>query len=152
MPALRNLGIGCGRVDDASLSSLSLFPSLRELTTIGFQDWGFRHVGRCEKLERLSCMYCRDTADAATEQIQGLHLKSYYAGLTQITDRSLELLGRMMSLEVVELFETKNVTDAGLAHLVKLPHLKRLELFGLPRVTLAGTKVFPASVQINYDV
>ena len=97
-------------------------------------------------------MYCRDTTDAATEHIAGLRLKKYYAGLTQITDRSLEILGRMDSLEVVELFETKKITDAGLAYLAKLPHLRRVELSGLPGVTLAGTQVFPNSVQVNWDI
>ena len=48
------------------------FPSLRELTPIGVQDAGFRHIGRCERLERLTCMYCRDTTDAATAHIAGL--------------------------------------------------------------------------------
>jgi ankyrin repeat protein len=152
MPALNTLGIGCGKVDDDALSTLPQFPSLRELTAIGFQDRGFRHIGRCEKLQRLLCMYCRDTTDVATEHIAALHLKSYYAGLTQITDRSLEVLGRMSTLEAVELFETKNISDAGLGYLAKLPHLKRVELSGLPHVTLAGTRVFPASVQVNYDV
>ena len=97
-------------------------------------------------------MYCRDTTDIATGHIASLKLKQYYAGLTQITDRSLDILGRMQSLEVVELFETKAITDAGLAHLARLPHLERVELSGLPNVTLAGTKVFPARVQVNYGV
>ena len=38
-------------------------------------------------------MYCRDTTDVATAHIAGLEIKSYYAGLTQITDRSLQILG-----------------------------------------------------------
>ncbi|HEV8129730.1 MAG TPA: hypothetical protein VGQ81_00640, partial [Acidobacteriota bacterium] len=152
MPALRGFGIGCKNVDDAALATLPQFPALRELTPIGFQDDGFRHVGRCQRLERLTCMYCRDTTDVATEHIAGLQLKYYYAGLTQITDHSLEILGRMTSLEKVELFETKGVTDAGLAHLARLPCLRQVELSGLPNVTLQGTKVFPAHVRVNYDV
>ncbi len=152
MPALRALGIGCRNVDDEGLSTLPLFPALRELTPIGVKDEGFRHIGRCERLERLTCMYCRDTTDTATAHIAGLSLKHYYAGLTLITDRSLELLGRMISLETIDLFETKGVTDAGLAHLAKLPRLRELSLSGLPDVTLAGTHVFPARVRVNYDV
>lgn len=95
MPALRGLGVGLRNVDDAALSTLPDFPALRELTPIGVNDHGFRHAGRCRRLERLTCMYCRDTGDTATEHIAGLELKCYYAGLTQITDRSLEILGRM---------------------------------------------------------
>jgi hypothetical protein len=150
MPALRGLGIGCRNVDDAALSTLPQFPSLRELTPIGFQDAGFAHVGRCTKLERLTCMYCRDTTDAATEHVAGLRIKYYYAGLTKITDRSLEVLGRMTSLEQVEFYECNGVTDAGLVFLAALPNLREIELAGLPGVTLDGTKVFPGRVRVKY--
>ncbi len=114
-------------------------------------DSGFRHIGRCEKLERLSCMYCRETTDVATEHIAGLQLRSYYAGLTQITDRSLEILGRMTSLEQIELYECLHVTDAGLVFLSTLPRLRQFDVSGSPGVTLEGTRVFPASVTVRYS-
>ena len=97
-------------------------------------------------------MYCRDTTDAATAHIAGLEIKSYYAGLTQITDRSLEILGRIASLESIELYETKNVTDAGLGFLAALPRLQEIHLSGLPNVTFAATGVFPAHVRVDYNV
>jgi hypothetical protein len=152
MPALRALGVSCANVDDRSLSSLPRFPALRDLTSIGIKDEGFRHVGQCARLERLSCMYCRDTTDAATDAIGGLQLTSYYAGLTQITDRSLEMLGRMQSLESIELYETRGITDAGLPHLARLPKLREIHLSGLPDVTFAGTGVFPARVRVEYNL
>jgi len=151
MPALRTLGIGCKNVDDSALASLPLFPALRELTPIGVQDDGFRHVGRCERLERLVCMYCRDTTDAATAHVANLRLKHYYAGLTQITDRSLEILGAMPSLEQIEFYECNGVTDAGLVFLARLPRLREVHLDGLPGVTLEGTRVFPAHVRVKYS-
>src|SRR5262245_27092424 len=114
------------------------------------KDDGFRHVGRCAKLADLWCMYCRDTNDAATKHIAGLPLKTYYAGLTQITDRSLEILGLMTTLELIELYETKSVTDAGLAYVASLPRLREIRLSGLPNVTLEGSKVFPAHVRVKY--
>jgi hypothetical protein len=97
-------------------------------------------------------MYCRDTTDVATEHVAGLHLKYYYAGLTQITDRSLEILGRMTPLETVDLFETRGVTDAGLAYLAGLPRLREVSVSGLPNITLKGTMVFPSHVRVNYEV
>jgi hypothetical protein len=151
MPALRGLGVSCARVDDEALSSLPRFPSLRELTPIDVKDDGFRHIGRCEQLERLICMYCRDTTDAATAHVAGLPLKFYYAGLTQITDRSLEVLGGMPSLEQIELYECKGVSDAGLVFLAGLPRLREVHLDGLPQVTLEGTRVFPARVHVKYS-
>lgn len=152
IPSLRGLGVSCKQVDDAALATLPEFPALVEFMPMDVADEGFRAVGKCERLEKLWCMYCRETGDRATEHVAALRLKSYYAGLTQITDASLEILGRMDSLETVELFETKAVTDVGLAHLAKLPRLQRIELSGLPGVTLVGTERFPASVQVNWDV
>ena len=151
MPTLRGFGIGCKNVDDEALSTLPDFPTLQELTPIGFLDEGFRHIGRCKHLERLTCMYCRNTTDIATEHIAGLALKYYYAGLTQITDRSLAILGRMPSLEQIEFYECKGVTDAGLGFLAGLPRLREVQLEGLPGVTLEGTRVFPAHVQVKYS-
>jgi hypothetical protein len=89
MPALRRFGISCKNVSDEALATLPAFPALREITPIDFTDAGFRHIGRCNQLEELQCMYCRSTTDAATEHIAALRLRSYYAGLTQITDRRL---------------------------------------------------------------
>lgn len=151
MPALRGLGVSCRNVDDEALSALPSFPALRELTPVGMQDDGFRHLGRCERLERLTCMYCRETTDIATRHVAGLALKYYYAGLTQITDRSLEILGGMSSLEQVDVYECKGVTDAGLMFLARLPHLREVHLYGLPGVTLDGTRVFPKHVQVDYS-
>lgn len=151
MPALRGLGVSCKNVDDQALSVLPQFPALRELTPIDVHDQGFVHIGRCEQLERLTCMYCRDTTDAATEHIAGLPLRYYYAGLTRITDRSLEILGRMPSLEQVELYECTGVTDAGLVLLAGLPRLREVHLDGVPGVTLEGTRVYPPHVRVKYS-
>ena len=151
MPALRSFGVGCQNVDDDALATLPEFPTLRELTPIGMQDAGFRHIGRCQQLSKLTCMYCRDTGDVATEHIRGLNLKYYYAGLTQITDRSLEILGSMDCLEQVEICECRHVTDRGLPFLARLPRLREVHLDGLPGVTLAGTQVFPATVRVKYS-
>jgi hypothetical protein len=116
------------------------------------KDDDFRHVGRCSKLERLLCMYCRETTDVATGHIGALQLKSYYAGLTRITDRSLEILGRTLTLESTELYETKGVTSVGLAYLAGLPRLREVHLSGLPDVSFEATRIFPAHVRVEYNV
>jgi hypothetical protein len=151
MPSLRSLGIGCKNVDDAALAILPEFPALRELTPIDFHDDGFRHIGRCRNLERLTCMYCRETGDAATEQIKGLAIKYYYAGLTRVTDQSLEILGGLETLEQVEFYECLKLTDAGLPFLARLPRLREVHLDGLPGVTLGGTKVFRPGLHVYYS-
>jgi hypothetical protein len=150
MPALRGLAVSCKQVDDAALSALPHFPALRELVPMDVSDKGFRHVGQCEQLERLWCMYCRDTTDVATEQLSGLSmLGMYYAGKTLITDRSLDVLGRLSSLEKITLWQTAGVTNAGVAALSRLPRLRELTLDGLPLVTREGLASFPAAVRVN---
>jgi hypothetical protein len=152
MSSLRGMALSCKGVDDEALSTLPQFPALTELMPMDVTDAGFRHVGKCAKLEGLWCMYCRETTDEATAHIGGLaNLRTYYAGLTKITDRSLEILGRMHSLEQIELYECKSITNAGLPFLATLPRLRKLDLHGLPHVTLEGTRVLPASVQVNYS-
>lgn len=152
MPALRGLAVSCKNVDDAALSTLPQFRSLREFMPMDVPDAGFRHVGACEHLEALWCMYCRQTGDAATEHIASLErLKTYYAGKTHITDRSLAILGRMSSLERLEFWQCAGLTDAGIAHLIGLPQLREIGLTGLPGVTRQAAARFPAHVRVNYS-
>jgi hypothetical protein len=150
MPSLARMGVGCAQVDDDVLALFPQFPAPRELTPIGVQDRGFRHIGRCKRLERLTCMYCRDTTDEAIAHIADLQIRYYCVGLTMITDRSLEILGRMSSLEQVGFYECKGVTDAGLPFLAALPRLREVALDGLAGVTFEGTRVFPDRVRVRY--
>jgi hypothetical protein len=96
-------------------------------------------------------MYCRDTGDRATEHIAGLsRLTHYYAGRTLITDRSLEILGRMPSLEEVILSACAGISDAGLPHIARLPRLRKVAVDATARVTRAGIGVFPAGVHVDF--
>ena len=152
MPALKGLAVSCVNVDDAALATLPRFPALRGLMPMDVSDDGFRYVGRCEQLEDLWCMYCRDTGDVATSHLAKLsRLKYYYAGLTQITDASLETLAAMPSLERIELYECQRITDAGIAHLAKLTRLRELSVGGSPNVTRQGMSTIPANVRVNYS-
>ncbi|MEX2284132.1 MAG: hypothetical protein WEE89_16720 [Gemmatimonadota bacterium] len=150
MPALRGLAVSCKNVDDAALSAFPRFPALHELLPMDVKDDGFRHVGGCQQLETLWCMYCRDAGDQATEHIGGLELKTYYAGMTKITDRSLEILGRMATLESVSLYECVGITNVGIAALAKLPNLREVTLEGLAQVSREGSAVFPPHVRVDY--
>ena len=149
MPALKGLAVSCKHVDEASLATLPQFRALRGLMPMDVSDEGFGYIGQCENLESLRCMYCRETGDAATEHIAGLPLKSYYAGMTKITDRSLEILGRMASLERLEFWQCAGLTNAGVAHLAALPQLREISLDGLPGVSRKAVELFPAHVRVQ---
>ncbi|HEV8148355.1 MAG TPA: hypothetical protein VGP79_18325 [Bryobacteraceae bacterium] len=151
MPSLRGLAVSCKGVDDAALATLPQFPALRQLMPMDVSDDGFRHVGHCAELDALWCMYCRDTGDAATEHLAGLtKLKTYYAGKTKITDRSLEILGELDSLEKLEFWECAGITNVGVAHLAGLPRLREIEFGASPGVTREAVALFSPSVRVSY--
>ena len=151
MPSLLGLAVSCKGVGDAALAKLPSFPALRSLMPMDVSDEGFRHVGRCERLEELWCMYCRDTGDAATEHIAGLRLKKYYAGLTRITDRSLEILAGMASLEQIQIHHCQGVTDTGVRRLARLPRLRELSVEGSRNVTRGAFQGFAPGVRVSYS-
>ena len=152
MPALKGLAVSCEFVDDAALSCLPDFPSLKELVPMYVTDDGFRHVGRSHQLETLILMYCRDTTDVATTHIVGMpHLQKYHAGYTLITDASLELLSRIASLEEVSFEGCKFITDAGVPFLTTLPRLREISIGGCPKITRSGVTGFASGVRVNYD-
>jgi hypothetical protein len=128
---LRGLSVSCLNVADEGVATLPTFPALRELMPMDVPDAGYRHIGRCTRLESLVLMYCRDTTDAATEHITGLdRLTHYFNSYTTITDRTPALLSTMDSLERITLDVCHGVTNAGIAALARLPHLRELRVSG----------------------
>lgn len=151
MPALRGLSVSCLNVDDVGVATLPDFPALRELMPMDVPDVGYRHVGRCERLESLVLMYCRDTTDRATEAIGSLsRLSHYFNSYTAITDRTPELLSRMESLERIAFSACHGLTDAGVGALARLPRLCELRLSG-GGMTPAVVGRFPATVTVRYS-
>jgi hypothetical protein len=149
MPALRGLSVSCLNVDDVGVSALPAFPSLKELMPMDVPDAGYRHIGRCEQLESLILMYCRNTTDTATEQITGLRKLSYYFNsYTGITDRTPELLSEMDSLERITFDTCHRLTNAGVARLARLPRLRELRVSG-KGITPEVASAFSSQVTVS---
>jgi len=150
MPRLRGLSVSCLNVDDSAVATLPTFPSLVELMPMDIPDAGYRHIGKCERLESLVLMYCRDTTDAATEHITGLrNLKSYFNSYTTITDRTPELLSTMDSLEGITFDTCHYLTNEGVARLARLPRLKTLRVSGA-RITSDVARPFRPDVRVSW--
>jgi hypothetical protein len=148
MPKLRGLSVSCLNVEDAGIAALPSFPSLRELMPMDVSDGGYRHIGKCEELESLVLMYCRNTTDAATEHITDLRKLSYYFNsYTTITDRTPEVLSTMDSLERITFDACHNLTNAGVAKLARLPKLEELRVSGRG-VTPEVATSFPSRVKV----
>jgi RNA polymerase sigma factor (sigma-70 family) len=152
IPSLRGLSVTCKNVADSGLSALPHFPALREFMPMDVADTGFRHVGACRELEALHCMYCPEMSDRATAHIAGLSkLKTFQVWSANISDNSLEILGKIHSLEHVRFYNCHAITDAGLAALANLPRLNELDIKKLENVTPDAALAFPARVRVNYS-
>lgn len=139
-------------MEDGDISTLPYFPALRELMPMDVPDGGYRHIGRCDNLDALILMYCRDTTDAATEHIVGLPaLRKYFASFTQITDRTPELLSHIPSPEEIEFSGCANLTNQGIAALAGLRNLREVAANGMPNVTADVAWVFPEEVWVSID-
>jgi Leucine-rich repeat (LRR) protein len=150
MPRLSGLSVSCLNVTDSAIAALPSFPSLVELMPMDIPDTGYRHIGKCERLESLVLMYCRDTTDAATEHITGLRkLKSYFNSYTTITDRTPDLLSTMDSLEGITFDTCHYLTNAGVGRLARLPRLKTLHASGA-QITSDVARPFRADVRVHW--
>jgi len=150
MPRLRGLSVSCLNVDDSAIATLPTFPSLIELMPMDIPDAGYRHIGRCERLEALVLMYCRDTTDAATAHITGLrNLTYYFNSYTTITDRTPELLSTMDSLERITFDTCHYLTNEGVGRLARLPRLKKLHASGA-RITSDVARPFAPTVKMSW--
>jgi hypothetical protein len=151
MPALRSLAVSCRNVDDATLAALPEFPALRELMPMDIPDAGYRHIARCEQLESLILMYCRDATDAATEHIARLTKLSYYFNsYTTVTDRTPELLSTMDSLERITFDVCHGLTNEGVARLARLPMLRELRVSGR-HISDDVARAFPPRVSVFHE-
>jgi hypothetical protein len=147
MPSLRGLSMSCRNVAAEGFAALPSFPALEACHLSDVADESYRDIGRCRRLESLR--FSRDTTDAALPHIQGLStLKWVELPGIHITDRSLEILATMPSLEVIGLHECRGITAAGLARLTRLPNLRELRL-NLPRVRRNELPEFPAGVRVR---
>ncbi len=152
IPTLHGLSVSCRNVHDDALATLPSFPALRELMPMDIPDAGYRHIGKCRRLESLVLMYCRETSDAATEHITGLPvLRKYFASYTRITDRTPELLSGMDTLESVTFDKCAGLTNAGIRNLARLPRLKELSISG-QRITADVATSFGSTVTVHYSL
>jgi hypothetical protein len=150
MPRLRALSVSCKNVGDEGLAALPGFPAIQELMPMDAPDEGYRHIGRCQGLESLVLMYCRETSDVATEHIVNLpRLKKYFTSYTKITDRSMQLLSTIRSLENISFYGCPAVTNSGVMALARLPRLRKLEAIG-PQITSASQTAFSGRVKTRF--
>ena len=76
-------------------------------------------------------------------------MRSYYAGANQITDRSLEILSGIRSLEKLEFHACAGITNAGVAKLAALPNLRELTFGAMPAITRSVLAAIPSHIRVT---
>jgi hypothetical protein len=70
--------------------------------------------------------------------------------MTNITDASLELLGRMTTLEKLEFWQCMYISDKGVSYLAALPYLRGIDINQSPNVSLNILRLFGTTVRVSY--
>lgn len=123
---------GNSRISDEGLRHISRISSLEELCLRGehMSDAGLAYLKKLPNLEYL-CLYGSRFTDAGCVHIKempSLRILSFHESLCRISDAGLVHIAQMPNLEILCLHGMKNITDEGIACLVKMPSLRRLNI------------------------
>lgn len=151
-PQLKHLSMRGSLLTDAGLKTLATFPQLESIEILNSprpQRWyearmtgdGLRELAKLPQLKKLAVsgqdITVDDKAIGFIVQMKDLEHLTIYA--TGITDAGLRIIGTLRKLQVLSIENNEALTDAGLAHLVRLSTLKELWLNGAP-ITGEGLK------------
>lgn len=142
-PALRNLDLSDCGVTNKGLRSCRDMPYLEDLhlgMSYGIGNSGMRHLRGLASLRSLNLSDLAGVTNAGLAALQELpNLQRLYLWGTRISDRGIEHLQGMPSLDVLEMPDT--ITDTGLRVLSALPSLRILSVRFNRALTNAGLAV-----------
>jgi Leucine-rich repeat (LRR) protein len=127
---------GCVHIKE--MSSLKILSFHQNLCRIS--DAGLVHIGQMPRLEFLCLHAIKNITDAGIVHLTKMpSLKKLEIGDSQVTDKGLEYLSQIITLERLDLpQDQKGITDRGLEHLSRLPNLKHL---GISRIHFNDPKM-----------
>jgi len=127
---------GCVHIKE--MSSLRILSFHQDLCRIS--DTGLVHIAQMPKLEFLCLHGMKNITDASIAHLTKMaSLKKLEIGNSQATDKGLEYLSQIKTLERLDLpQDQRGITDKGLEHLSRLPNLKHL---GISRIHFNDPKM-----------
>ncbi|KAG6586792.1 Leucine rich repeat protein [Phytophthora cinnamomi] len=120
---------GCTNVDDKSMKALKGMEHLTSLQLVGCRkltDKGIKHLSKMTVLEKLRIARCRKLTDGAFEEFaaQFPNLRELDVANCRLSEKALQHIGHIKSLEVLVIRGCQDICDDGMASLSDLINLK----------------------------
>jgi len=130
--------------DDSHLAVISNIKTLRKLDLFhnpNITDLSLACLSTLHNLQSLDLSNCRNVSPAGLADIVNLPLKELYFSYVKCTDAHLAVIGkmkRMVRLDVSDMGDNVEITDAGLCHLSGLEELQSLNIGSCVNITSEG--------------
>ncbi|KAL4128899.1 hypothetical protein PRIC2_007879 [Phytophthora ramorum] len=120
---------GCINVDDGCIEALSSLAHLKSLQLSGCRkltDRGIKHLSKMTKLEKLRLGRCKKLTNDAFEGFAGSfpYLRELDVANCRLSERAMEQIGQIQSLEVLVIRGCQDISDDGMAPLSSLTNLR----------------------------
>ena len=138
---LKKLGLSSVGVSPRGLALLARLPQIEELSTpMGLSDEGMAEIAKMQSIKRLHVArdQLTDAGLRSLGKLASLEVLDLY-GNPRMTDDGLKSLTHLHSLRYLRLGKEGHFTDRGMAHLASLPSLKVLWL-DTPNITDEGLR------------
>jgi Leucine-rich repeat (LRR) protein len=138
-------------VADTDIAELARIPDLTrlDLSLTRISDQGLRNLRAAPKIAELNLYYAELITDDGMSAVRGWkHLKRLNLRGTKITDKTLEMLATVPTLESLDIGFAE-ITDVGLDHLSVLPNLRELTIGG-NKLTDLGVQMLRQLPQLTY--
>jgi Leucine-rich repeat (LRR) protein len=144
IPSLQSILVSGPQATHERIVSLASLPNLRSLRMeqCAITDATIAAVSRFPKIDDVGIDRCPITDQSMKSLSQVAAIKRIRVPRTELTDQGLSHLKDAIQLELLDLAECHQISDAGLTHLKGLTKLRNLTLSG-PRITDAGMLHLP---------
>ena len=147
LPEIKELDASGDHVTDLAMRRLRPLCNLEMLTLerTGITDQGLSNLDCLAQLRTLNLFYTSIT-DAGLGHLRMLpNLRELRLGRTKISDAGLKVLSELTQLQILDVSEDPQVTNAGLEYLYSLKSLTDINVFATG-VTTAGVRKFRMAV------
>ena len=139
IPSVQTISVSGPLATHERIVALGKLPNLKalRLEQAAITDETIAEVAKFPKIDDVNLDRCPVTDECLKSLGKSPNIKRIRAPRTKLSDKGLEYLKDTVQLELLDLSDCNQISDAGLAHLKGLTKLRNLSLWG-PRITDDG--------------